>query len=153
MDNLAERLWKARVEGGVVVGADGVLVGTRFYASEEALVHPNMKAATVSAGGDDTLRNKVVDIVRGFDIWPKRYDIRAMKSATTDRWSGREDELRAAVARAEAAHRRTRSPPAARRAGTGGRSAPPASSPPPSRPHRPRTGARRGCPRAGGPPG
>ena len=82
----------------LALGADGVLVGTRFYASEEALVHPNMKAATVAAGGDDTLRNKVVDIVRGFDIWPKRYDIRAMKSATTDRWFGREDELRAAVA-------------------------------------------------------
>jgi nitronate monooxygenase len=83
--------------GRPALGADGVLVGTRFYASEEALVHPNMKAAAVSAGGDDTLRNKVVDIVRGFDIWPNRYDIRAMKSATTDRWFGREDELRAAV--------------------------------------------------------
>ena len=82
----------------LALGADVVLVGTRFYASEEALVHPNMKAATVAAGGDDTLRNKVVDIVRGFDIWPKRYDIRSLKSATTDRWFGKEDDLRAAVA-------------------------------------------------------
>jgi len=81
----------------LALGADGVLVGTRFYASEEALVHPNLKAAAVSAGGDDTLRNKVVDIIRGFDIWPKRYDIRVLKSATTDRWFGKEDELRAAV--------------------------------------------------------
>jgi nitronate monooxygenase len=82
----------------LALGADGVVIGTRFYASEEALVHPNLKSAAVQAGGDDTLRNKVVDIVRGFDIWPKRYDIRAMRSATTDRWYGKEDELRAAVA-------------------------------------------------------
>jgi nitronate monooxygenase len=82
----------------LALGADGVLVGTRFYASEEALVHPNLKTAAVAASGDDTLRNKVVDIVRGFDIWPKRYDIRAMRSATIDRWFGKEDELRANVA-------------------------------------------------------
>ena len=81
-----------------MLGADGVLVGSRFWASHEALVHANLKAAAAAAGGDDTLRNKVVDIVRGFDIWPKRYDIRSLKSATTDRWFGKEDELRAAVA-------------------------------------------------------
>ena len=84
------------------LGADGVVVGTRFWASEEALVHPNLQAAVVSAIGDDTLRSRVIDIVKGYDIWPERYDLRTLRSATTDRWSGREGELRV-VAEAEVA--------------------------------------------------
>lgn len=79
----------------LALGADGVLVGTRFWASEEALVHRNLQAATVSATGDDTLRSRVIDIVRGLDFWPARYDLRSLKSDTTDRWHGREAELRA----------------------------------------------------------
>lgn len=84
------------------LGADGVVVGTRFWASEEALVHPNIQAAAVSATGDDTLRSRVIDIVKGFDVWPLRYDLRTLRSVTTDRWLGKEAELRA-VAEAEAA--------------------------------------------------
>lgn len=79
----------------LALGADGVLVGTRFWASEEALVHRNLQAAAVSATGDDTLRSRVIDIVRGLDFWPARYDLRTLKSDTTDRWHGRETELRA----------------------------------------------------------
>jgi nitronate monooxygenase len=77
------------------LGADGVVVGTRFWASEEALVHPNLHAAAVAATGDDTLRSVVIDVVKGFDIWPARYDLRTLRSATTDRWHGKEAELRA----------------------------------------------------------
>jgi len=84
------------------LGADGVLVGTRFWASEEALVHPNLQAAAVSASGDDTLRSRVIDMVRGLDFWPARYDLRTLRSGTTDRWHGKEAELRT-VAEAEVA--------------------------------------------------
>ena len=83
----------------LVLGADGVVVGSRFWASEEALVHPNMHKAAVAAGGDDTLRSAVIDIVRSLD-WPARYDLRSLKSGFTNRWEGREAELRA-VAQAE----------------------------------------------------
>ena len=79
----------------LALGADGVVVGTRFWASEEALVHPNLQAAAVSANGDDTVRSRVIDMVRGLDFWPARYDMRTLRSATTDRWHGKEGELRA----------------------------------------------------------
>lgn len=79
------------------LGADGVVVGTRLWASEEALVHPNLQAAVVSATGDETLRSSVIDILRGYDVWPERYDVRTLRSAATDRWHGKESELRAAV--------------------------------------------------------
>jgi nitronate monooxygenase len=84
------------------LGADGVVVGTRFWASEEALVHPDLQAAAVAASGDETLRSHTIDILRGYDVWPERYDIRTLRSAATDRWHGREAELRAVV-EAEAA--------------------------------------------------
>ena len=84
------------------LGADGVVVGTRFWASEEALVHRNLQAAALAATGDDTVRSVVIDIVKGFDVWPVRYDLRSLRSATTDRWHGKESELRA-VADAEVA--------------------------------------------------
>jgi nitronate monooxygenase len=79
------------------LGADGVVIGTRFWASDEALVHPNLQAAGVTATGDETLRSSVIDILRGYDVWPERYDVRTLRSAATDRWYGKESELRAAV--------------------------------------------------------
>ena len=79
----------------LALGADGVVVGTRLWASEEALVHPNQHDAVLAANGDDTIRSAVIDIVKGNDIWPTRYNLRTLRSATTDRWHGHEDELRA----------------------------------------------------------
>ena len=84
----------------IALGADGVVVGTRLWASQEALVHPNLQAAAVSASGDDTVRSRVIDMLRGLDFWPAGYDLRTMRSAATDRWHGKEAELRA-VAEAE----------------------------------------------------
>lgn len=78
----------------LALGADGVVVGTRFWAAAEALVHPNVKAAGVQATGDDTLRTSTTDIVRERH-WPDRFDIRVVRNAFTDRWHGKEDELRA----------------------------------------------------------
>lgn len=85
----------------LTLGADGVMVGTRFWAAEEALVHPKMHAAGVAATGDDTIRTKVTDIVREKD-WPERFDTRIMRNAFTAQWHGKEDELKSQKA-AEAA--------------------------------------------------
>ncbi len=82
----------------LMLGADGVLVGSRFWASTEALVHPSLQAAAIAATGDDTVQTSVTDIVRRKD-WPGRFKIRVLRNAFTDRWHGREDELRAAVDR------------------------------------------------------
>ena len=79
----------------LMLGADGVVVGTRFWASKEALVHPNLHAAALAACGDDTVRQSVLDIVRGRP-WPARYTGRVLKNDLVSEWLGREPELREA---------------------------------------------------------
>jgi nitronate monooxygenase len=74
------------------LGADGVVVGTRFWAAEEALVHRNFQEAGLSSDGDNTVRTSVTDIVRRKD-WPSRFDIRVVRNAFIDQWQGREREL------------------------------------------------------------
>jgi len=88
----------------LMLGADGVVVGTRFWASQEALVHPSLHAAALTAGGDDTVRQSVLDIVRARP-WPARYTGRVLSNELVREWMGRESELRA-VADAEAARYR-----------------------------------------------
>jgi nitronate monooxygenase len=61
-----------------------------------------MDALGTRAGGDDTLRSSVIDTLKGYDFWSARYDLRTLKSAATDRWAGKEAELRA-VAEVEVA--------------------------------------------------
>lgn len=79
----------------LMLGADGVVVGTRFWASKEALVNPGLHAAALAANGDDTVRQSVLDIVRQRD-WPARYTGRVLKSPFVSEWMGRETELREA---------------------------------------------------------
>jgi nitronate monooxygenase len=76
----------------LMLGADGVLIGTRFLASTESLVTPAAKARVVDASGDDTLRTKVFDIARGYD-WPDEYSGRALVNRFSKTWHGREDAL------------------------------------------------------------
>jgi nitronate monooxygenase len=76
----------------LMLGADGVVVGTRLWASEEALVHPNMHRAALSASGDDTIRTSVMDIARRMG-WPERFTAHVLKNPFTERWHGREAEL------------------------------------------------------------
>lgn len=78
----------------LMLGADGVLVGTRLWASEEAIVQDKIKEAALQATGDDTVRQKVTDIARGYE-WPDRFDIRVMRTPYVDRWLGQEAQLRA----------------------------------------------------------
>ncbi|WP_166415912.1 NAD(P)H-dependent flavin oxidoreductase [Cochlodiniinecator piscidefendens] len=76
----------------LMLGADGVLVGSRFWASEESLVHPNMVEAAIAATGDDTIRSSVMDVARKLK-WPERYTARVLKNAFTDQWHGNLDGL------------------------------------------------------------
>jgi nitronate monooxygenase len=80
----------------LMLGADGVLVGTRLWASQEALVKPAHHQAIVQTAGDGTLRTRVPDIVRQLD-WPPGFTARIRRNAFTQRWHGREDALAAAV--------------------------------------------------------
>jgi nitronate monooxygenase len=80
-----------------MLGADGVVVGTRFWASREAQVHTNLHATALAVGGDDTVRQSVLDIVRERD-WPARYTGRVLKNDFVNEWLGREAELKGAKA-------------------------------------------------------
>jgi len=76
----------------MMLGAEGVLMGTRFYASQEAQGHPDAKQRIVEAGGDDTVRSIVFDISRR-NVWPSPYTGRVLRNAHAERWFGRELEL------------------------------------------------------------
>ncbi len=78
----------------LMLGADGVLVGSRFWASKEALVHPNMLQAAIDANGDETVRTNVVDVVRKIK-WPERYDARILRNGFADKWHDDIDGLTA----------------------------------------------------------
>lgn len=78
----------------LMLGADGVLVGSRFWAATEALVPAGFHAAALAAGGDATRRGRVPDAARLLD-WPAPFDIRTLRSSFTDRWADDPDALRA----------------------------------------------------------
>jgi nitronate monooxygenase len=80
-------------EGAMALGAAGVLVGTRFSASNEALTASAAKKRIVDASGDATLRTTVFDVVRGVDGWAGITG-RALRNRFTDAWHGREAVLR-----------------------------------------------------------
>lgn len=81
-----------------MLGADGVLVGSRLWASDEALVPEAMHDAAIAATGDETLRSTVMDVARRLN-WPARYSCRVLRNAFTDRWHGDIDRLLAAAER------------------------------------------------------
>jgi len=76
----------------LMLGADGALIGSRFYASSEAQVHSAHQRAVVRADGDATIRTTVVDLVRKID-WPKPFTARVMKTRFVDEWHERETEF------------------------------------------------------------
>ncbi len=76
----------------LMLGVDGVVVGTRFYASEEALGHPDAKARMVGAATEDTGRGIVFDVLRQ-RLWPGPFTIRCIENAQARKWAGREIEL------------------------------------------------------------
>jgi nitronate monooxygenase len=75
-----------------MLGADGVLVGTRFYASQDAEGLASAKDRIVSADGDRTIRGILFDIARG-NVWPAPYSGRLLRNEFSDRWQGREAAL------------------------------------------------------------
>lgn len=87
----------------LALGADGAVVGTRFWATPEALVSARAQQRAVAAGGDDTLRTRVYDLVRRLE-WPTGYNARALSNAFLDTWHGNEAELSAQLPEAIGAY-------------------------------------------------
>ncbi|HTZ14353.1 MAG TPA: nitronate monooxygenase [Mycobacterium sp.] len=80
----------------LALGADGALVGTRLWATPEALVSPRAHARAIQSVGDDTFRTRVYDAVRQLD-WPSEYDERAIGNSFLDVWHGNDALLSASL--------------------------------------------------------
>ncbi len=85
----------------IMLGADGVLLGTRFLASRESSLHPNFKQAILESDGHDTLLSEIPDIAAGL-VWPGAMS-RSRRNRFIERWAGREWALRQHRAEARAA--------------------------------------------------
>lgn len=80
----------------IALGADGVVVGTRFWGAAESLVDRRLIQTTLAHTGDDTVRTRVIDTIRRID-WPERYSGRVLRTAFVDRWTNDEAGLRRAL--------------------------------------------------------
>jgi NAD(P)H-dependent flavin oxidoreductase YrpB (nitropropane dioxygenase family) len=76
----------------LALGAEGVLLGTRFMATDESPIHPNFKQAIVDADGHDTVLTEIPDLATQ-RVWPGAMS-RAKRNRFIERWSGREWALR-----------------------------------------------------------
>jgi nitronate monooxygenase len=86
----------------LMLGADGVVVGTRLWASRESLAPERAKTVAQDLDGDSTCRSQVFDILRRKN-WPREYDFRAYRNAIHERLEGDVEALRRSpdAARAE----------------------------------------------------
>ncbi|KAH7091342.1 hypothetical protein FB567DRAFT_518463 [Paraphoma chrysanthemicola] len=68
------------VAAALTLGAHGVVLGTRFLAAKEVIVHPKYQAAVLEArdGGQVTTRSKLFDQLHGPNPWPELYDGRSL---------------------------------------------------------------------------
>jgi nitronate monooxygenase len=90
----------------LMLGADGVMMGTRFWATPEANGPDAAKARLVEASGDDTLRTRVFDLARGLD-WPRHFTGRALQNEFSRRWHDDIDRLEAQIDRERARYDRS----------------------------------------------
>ena len=77
----------------LALGAEGVLMGTRFLATREAPIPDGWKRAILDAAGHDTVRTSIPDYASE-SAWPEPIAARAIRNAFLDRWLGREEEVR-----------------------------------------------------------
>ena len=71
------------VAAALALGAEGVVMGTRFLGAEEAVLDPSMREAIFRAtdGGEATARSRIWDDIWGQNPWPKTFDGRCLKNA------------------------------------------------------------------------
>lgn len=76
----------------LALGAEGVLLGTRFMATSEAPISQVHKEAIVQHDGHDTMLTEIPDIAQG-RVWPGAMS-RVARNRFIERWAGREWEVR-----------------------------------------------------------
>lgn len=82
----------AGLAAALMLGAEGVLLGTRFLATHEAPLPESYKQVIVASDGHDTLLTEIPDIASG-RVWPGAYS-RVVRNRLIEEWCGREAELR-----------------------------------------------------------
>ncbi|MGW8390521.1 NAD(P)H-dependent flavin oxidoreductase [Pseudoduganella sp. HUAS MS19] len=81
----------------LMLGADGVLVGTRFIAAAESEAPEGFRQAIINADGDATVKSNSVDVVRK-RYWPNaEFVVRVLKNDFVAAWHGRENELEKSI--------------------------------------------------------
>lgn len=79
----------------LALGAQGMIMGTRFVASEECTTSAHEhREKIIAATADDTIFTDVFDIVDGM-TWPAGISGRSIKTAFAAEWHGRESDLAA----------------------------------------------------------
>ena len=81
----------------MVLGASGVLLGTRFYASVECDGAEEAKKRICAAASGSTVRSIIFDLSRN-NVWPAPFNGRCLVNDHARRWLGREVELMQNVA-------------------------------------------------------
>lgn len=76
----------------LMLGAAGVLLGTRFYASQEADGADEAKLRICAAKSGSTTRGIIFDLSRN-NVWPAPFNGRCLINDHARRWRGRELEL------------------------------------------------------------
>ncbi len=82
----------AGLAAALALGAGGVLLGTRFLATDEAPVEAAYKHAILASNGGDTIATTIADTLSGRD-WPGAW-ARVRRTRFIEEWLGREPELR-----------------------------------------------------------
>jgi len=76
----------------MMLGASGVLLGTRFYASQECDGAEEAKKRICAASNGDSVRGIIFDLSRN-NVWPAPFNGRCLINDHARRWIGREVEL------------------------------------------------------------
>ena len=76
----------------MMLGASGVLLGTRFYASQECDGAGGSQAADLRRESGSTVRGIIFDLSRN-NVWPAPFNGRCLINDHARRWIGREVEL------------------------------------------------------------
>ena len=77
----------------LMLGADGVLVGTRFVACQESEAPEGFRQAIIRNDGDSTMKSRSVDVARK-RYWPNpEFVIRVLRNAFVAKWHDREHEM------------------------------------------------------------
>ncbi|TMK73662.1 MAG: nitronate monooxygenase [Actinobacteria bacterium] len=82
----------AGLAAALALGASGILLGTRFLATNEAPLDAYYKDAIVASDGTDTVVTTVGEALTGRD-WPGAF-ARVARTRFVEEWLGREPELR-----------------------------------------------------------